>query len=155
MFSKKHCPGCDRDLDLDDFAWKNIAKGIHQVWCRECLKEANRVHYINNDRIYKDRAVKRNIRVNEESKQKLLMYLQTHPCVDCGCSDIRVLDFDHVRDTKKKNIATLLAQNASWPMLEKEIAKCEVRCANCHRIKTIERGGWWRGQDDFNIRQDE
>ena len=146
MSDKKHCPGCDRDLDLDYFAWKNIAKGVRQVWCRECQKEANRVHYLENTLLYKDRAIKRNARVRGENRQKILIYLQEHPCVDCGCSDIRVLDFDHVRDKKTDNIGVLLSQCIPWPRIEAEIAKCEIRCANCHRIKTMERGQWWRAR---------
>ena len=144
MSDKKHCPGCDRDLDLDDFAWKNIAKGIRQTWCRQCLKEANRLHYLNNTQIYINRAMSRNLRSNAENKQKLMAYLQGHPCTDCGNSDVRVLEFDHVRGKKIKNIAEMLRHGASWSSIEAEIAKCEVRCANCHRIKTMEQGGWWK-----------
>ena len=92
--------------------------------------------------------------VRVANQQRLYTYLSTHPCVDCGCSDICTLEFDHVFGTKTKNVGRILTCAASWPTIEKEIAKCEVRCANCHRIKTIERGGWWRGQDDFNISQD-
>src|SRR5579883_2746968 len=145
MQDKKHCPGCDRDLELNNFAWKHMARGIRQTWCRACLKEANRVHYLNNAQAYKDRAIERNTRMRNENKQKLLVYLQEHHCVDCGCSDIRVLDFDHVRGKKIENIAVLISQGTPWPRIEAEIAKCEVRCANCHRIKTTERGGWRRG----------
>jgi hypothetical protein len=29
-------------------------------------------------------------------------------------------------------------------VIEAEIAKCDVRCANCHRRRTCERAGWWR-----------
>lgn len=62
-------------------------------------------------------------------------YLQHHPCVDCGNSDIRVLEFDHVRRTKKENIANMLQREVAWNTILKEISKCDVRCANCHRIK--------------------
>ncbi|MEO7019954.1 MAG: hypothetical protein ABI234_07370, partial [Ktedonobacteraceae bacterium] len=65
-------------------------------------------------------------------------------CVDCNCLDIRVLEFDHVHGKKAKSISELLKNSASWPRIQSEIAKCEVRCANCHRIQTMERGGWWR-----------
>ena len=56
-------------------------------------------------------------------------------CVDCGIKDVRVLDFDHVRGHKLANIGAL----RNIARLEAEAAKCEVRCANCHRIRTIER----------------
>lgn len=143
MSSKKYCPSCNRELDLDDFAWKDIAKGIRQIWCRKCLKEANRVHYLNNTQAYKDRAAARNERVRVENKQKLFEYLSTHPCVDCGSMDIRILEFDHVRGKKSENITRML-ESSPWERIASEIAKCEVRCANCHRIKTMEQGGWWR-----------
>ena len=109
MSEKKHCPGCDCDLDLDHFAWKYKARRIRQTWCRACLKEANRVHYLNNTQAYKDRAIHRSARMRRENKRKLLAYLQEHPCVDCGFADIRTLEFDHVRSEKKEDIAVLLS----------------------------------------------
>ncbi|MEO8971312.1 MAG: hypothetical protein ABI406_06905, partial [Ktedonobacteraceae bacterium] len=79
--------------------------------------------------------------------QKMFTYLLTHPCIDCGEKDIRLLEFDHVYGKKKTTISRLLTQNRSWPIIEAEITKCEVRCANCHRLKTFERDGdWWRGE---------
>jgi hypothetical protein len=57
-------------------------------------------------------------------------------CADCGgkfppC----VLDFDHVpeRGPKLFNIGT---SDVSIKRLEAEIAKCDIVCANCHRIRT-------------------
>jgi hypothetical protein len=78
--------------------------------------------------------------IKTENRQRLYAYLSEHPCVDCGETDVRVLEFDHVRDNKSANIAGLLNNAVSWSTIEKEIAKCDVRCANCHRIKTNERG---------------
>ena len=62
-------------------------------------------------------------------------YLTEHPCVDCGNTDIRVLQFDHQYD-KKYHISRLVSHGDSLELIEKEIAKCQVRCANCHHIKT-------------------
>ena len=67
-------------------------------------------------------------------------YLKTNPCVDCGETDAIVLEFDHVRD-KDFNIADAARNGVGIKKLKDEIAKCEVRCANCHRKKTYERSG--------------
>ncbi len=69
-------------------------------------------------------------------KVKILEYLKSHPCVDCGESDPIVLEFDHERD-KVANIAIMLRDILPWKVIKNEINKCSVRCANCHRRKTI------------------
>lgn len=138
---KKICPSCGEERDAEkDFSWKNRAKGTQQHWCKFCLAQANSKHYQNNKQVYLDRAISRNDRVNTDNKRKLYAYLSSHPCVDCGETDIRVLEFDHVRGNKSANITRLLSNAVSWITIEAEIAKCEVRCANCHRLKTLERG---------------
>ncbi len=142
---KKICSGCGEERDFErDFSWKNKEKGTRQRWCKFCQAEANKIHYRINKQIYLDRAITRNARVNTENKQRLYDYLSRHPCVDCGETDIRVLEFDHVRGSKSANITRMLNNAIAWSTIEAEIDKCEVRCANCHRIKTNERGGWWR-----------
>ncbi len=67
-----------------------------------------------------------------ENKQFILEYLQMHPCVDCGETDTIVLDFDHVRGKKSFCITTVM-MSSSLKRIIQEIAKCDVRCANCHR----------------------
>src|SRR5579883_2901903 len=67
-----------------------------------------------------------------------------HPCVDCGKTDIRVLDLDHVREVKQASIMRMIGIGCAWRTIEAEIAKCEVRCANCHRIRTGQVGNSWR-----------
>lgn len=59
-------------------------------------------------------------------------------CVDCGYRDSSVaLDFDHVRGRKLGNISTMVADSTvPWEKIVREMAKCEVRCANCHRVIT-------------------
>ncbi len=145
MSVSKICPGCGQECDVEkDFAWKNKLRGTRQRWCKSCQAEANRKHYQNNKQIYLERALTRNTMVNTENKQKVYNYLSAHPCVDCGQTDIRVLEFDHVYGNKYASITNLLKNAVGWNVIEAEIAKCEVRCVNCHRIKTSERGNWWR-----------
>jgi len=82
--------------------------------------------------------------VQPDNQRRLADYLAAHPCLDCGEGDIRALDFDHREGVDKRaNIARMLA-SLSWTVIEAEIAKCDVRCANCHRRRTCERAGWWR-----------
>lgn len=65
-------------------------------------------------------------------------YKLSHPC-SCGESDPIVLEFDHLAN-KDKNIAEI--QGWSLKRLEREINKCQVLCANCHRRKTAKQFGW-------------
>ena len=48
-----------------------------------------------------------------------------------------VLDFDHVRGVKIMGVAELLAGVYPLATLKAEVSKCDVRCANCHRRKTL------------------
>jgi hypothetical protein len=60
-------------------------------------------------------------------------------CVDCGYAVSPVaLDFDHrPGETKVYRIACMAGMSRA--LIDVEVAKCDVRCANCHRIKTAER----------------
>ncbi len=75
---------------------------------------------------------------------KMLEFLLAKKCIDCGEKDPIVLDFDH-RDpkTKLKNVARMLSGHWSWESVYKEIEKCDIRCANCHRRKSYKQFGHW------------
>ncbi len=61
-------------------------------------------------------------------------------CADCGWRGwARGLDWDHVRGLKLGGIASLIANDRPWSEIEAEMAKCDVVCANCHRVRTCER----------------
>jgi hypothetical protein len=58
------------------------------------------------------------------------------PCVDCGINyPYYVMDFDHVRGVKHANVMELVS-TLSKKRIDEEIAKCEIVCSNCHRIRT-------------------
>lgn len=73
----------------------------------------------------------------------IVSYLAKHPCVDCGETDPLVLQFDHVAGVKTINVTATL-HLADWGKIAAEIAKCAVRCANCHSRKTSSQLGWLR-----------
>ena len=60
-------------------------------------------------------------------------------CVDCGYNKHpSALDWDHLPGSEK---LFSIGQEKFRPIaqLEAEIAKCELVCANCHRIRTVTR----------------
>ena len=68
-----------------------------------------------------------------ERKSKVVSdWLSSHPCIDCGESDPIVLEFDHILP-KSHGVRIVVQGWGSMKRLLDEIAKCEIRCANCHR----------------------
>lgn len=129
------CVTCKEDKDPDNFNWKNKAKGVKQGYCRDCKKQHQKKYYHANKKAYLETIYRGRAERRKEYLSKIKEYLESHPCVDCGNHDIRVLHFDHMRD-KESNVMEMVYHCASWEKIEDEIAKCEVRCANCHMIKT-------------------
>ncbi len=59
------------------------------------------------------------------------------PCMDCGkVYPYYVMDFDHVRGEKQFSLAH---GKKTMSAVRKEIEKCELVCANCHRERTFSR----------------
>ena len=138
----KQCTKCLEVKPIDEFSWKNQANGVRRDYCKSCHAIYARQHYEENKNYYKMKA-RANDRINVQiKKQKISEYLSTHPCVDCGESDPVVLEFDHVLGVKRKNVSRLVTSSWSWKVVQAEIEKCEVRCANCHRRKTAKQFNW-------------
>jgi hypothetical protein len=62
-------------------------------------------------------------------------YKKAGVCVRCGVGDYRILDFHHIDPAQKKfELNTGLKKSMGARALLDEIAKCELVCANCHRL---------------------
>ncbi len=88
---------------------------------------------INNPEAYKvaEEKTKRN-------RKQFFWSLKNNPCVDCGLRFHPVaMDFDHLPGYKKLSVNGLYCM-AKQKLLD-EIKKCELVCANCHRIRTWNR----------------
>jgi len=88
--------------------------------------------------------VRTKVRRRPTSNQRLLNFrtkvneLKAVPCLDCGeCFDPVAMDFDHVRGAKFDGIAALWSY--SWDFVLQELQKCDLVCANCHRLRTVSR----------------
>ena len=103
-------------------------------------RAASRRHYEQN----RDKVIAKAKEYSKLARERIRVfinnYLKVNPCVDCGEADPIILEFDHVAG-KDFNISDATRKGVSIKKLKDEIAKCEVRCANCHRKKTYERNG--------------
>lgn len=72
-----------------------------------------------------------------QTTRKVVIELKTgQPCLDCGeLLPHYMMDFDHVRGEKLGNVETI-ARLGDMELLLKEVAKCDLICANCHRHRT-------------------
>jgi len=70
-----------------------------------------------------------------------MVELKSKPCRDCGGTfEVCCMDFDHRKGTVKKyNVGSMFAHHYSQKLIESELAKCDLVCANCHRIRTRNR----------------
>jgi hypothetical protein len=71
-----------------------------------------------------------------EAQRWLYDYRASHPCVVCSESCAECLDFHHLDpSTKDRTYRTLpeFARKGGLDAVKKEIEKCVVLCANCHR----------------------
>ena len=120
----------------------------------EEIKIKNREYYLKNKDKIKEKTKKWNdnnrnqvLDNNKAIKKRNYAFLWRYlkifgRCIDCGITDDRVLEFDHVIGDKVSGVKRLADSLASLDRIKTEIRKCEVRCCNCHRIKTQTQLGW-------------
>jgi hypothetical protein len=142
----KVCSTCRRSLPLDAFNVRSASPDRRQAVCRECNAARSRRYYTENLEKHRRAVAEQVARTRAKNLERIGAFLLEHPCVDCGEPDLRVLDFDHREGTEKAAEVMKLAKAAySWTRVMDEIAKCDVRCRNCHAKVTYERmGETWR-----------
>lgn len=144
----KICPRSSTDRTADSASKRAnscLLAWVRTLWYNPCMP-------------YKDR---RNLYAAQKRhrlriRAQLFTFLSTKSCVDCGERDPIVLEFDH-RDSKQKFkiVSKMLSGHYSWQSVQREIYKCEIRCANCHRRKTYAQLGYWgKGKPPRFNRQD-
>jgi hypothetical protein len=148
----KACPKCQVTKPLSAFS-RNIRRtdGV-QSYCIECRREYMKRHYARNVAKYRLRAGRRNEQ-RREAVRRIIREAKNRPCSDCGVQyPVYVMDFDH-RDggEKRFNIGRdALGGRCTVEALRDEIEKCDVVCANCHRMRTHGRSGEL-GRQDSNL----
>lgn len=136
----KTCIGCRTAKALDDFHQNSAKSDGRRDICKACAKLYHREHYLKNRSTYITKNSERRIRWKLELRSRVAA-LKDVPCADCGNRfPTCVMDFDHLdADEKIDSLARMQGNGLPWRTVIAEIQKCEVVCANCHRLRTWRR----------------
>jgi hypothetical protein len=144
----KQCAMCRVLKPMSEFPLRRSNSGSRNAYCFSCKLTYQRNYYKRDAHNQRRRVGKNSRRYRKHNRRQVLAYLLTHPCVDCGEIDPRVLDFDHVRPGKVAEVSRLATSALRWERVAREIEKCDVRCANCHRRKTARERNWFHDLGD-------
>jgi len=142
------CSKCGKRTNTKGFATFRTRSG--EVRRRSVCKECRNQYGIDNfERLqeYRKQYNQKNKeqRIQKQSARRVAAKEYTDSCKDVPCMDCGIkwppvaMDFDHVRDGKVKTIASMVSQGYKIDLIKEEIAKCDIVCACCHRIRTANR----------------
>ena len=130
---------------------KKILKGKQQKYCSGFCRQRdwvmhNRFSHNEAVRKYRAKRYKEEGRWYDNSPKSIalknwMIELKSKPCQDCNTKfSVCCMDFDHrIGEKKTYNIGSMFAHHYSRELIEKELKKCDLVCANCHRIRTQKR----------------
>lgn len=131
----KRCSACGLTLPLEVFSKNKRKSDGLQSACKSCSAQRSAKWYKENPTT----RVAQNKYQRTRNKAFVDRFKRIYgKCTDCGTTDHRVLQFDHLED-KRKNVSDMIYQGNSIKLIKSEIRKCQIRCANCHTIITAER----------------
>lgn len=113
----KRCGYCDNLFPENDFgvAVTVTGKTYRRNKCRYCYRKTKKA-------------------LIAKQRQWIAEYKSQRGCAKCGIDDFRVLDFHHSEDEEKNFNTSDFRYKVGFEKLRREIEKCSLLCANCHRI---------------------
>lgn len=135
------CSHCELAKRLTEYCSKGHGRGLSGE-CKVCSAARQLRAYYGS--LEKSRRVRREaVARHRTPKQKFVNALKiVSPCADCGNRFPSVcMDFDHLPEFKKVADIAVMTNGGGYSLAEikVEIAKCEIVCSNCHRIRTAGR----------------
>lgn len=128
----RKCYPCKTIKPIHNFSRKNYE-------CKSCACIRSRKYRSNNLLQVRLRENKRKAQLYIDNLDYINNYKNERCCVDCNTKyPPYVLQFDHCKGTKSNSIKNM-KHNSSLNTIIKEIEKCELVCANCHRNRTYKR----------------
>lgn len=148
----KICSKCRKNKSESEFGSNKYHTTGLNYYCKECRRSYDNQKYALDPESRRQKQYefkKKNLAIIRKELWKLL---SSSFCIDCGIQDPVAFEFDHIEDNKKYNVGAMMSNGSySWDAIRKEIDKCEIVCANCHRHRTNNRLGWWRSS--FTIKE--
>ena len=129
--AEKVCCKCKVPKVIGHFAFRCEMTGKRRSECKDCHNGDKRVKF---HKVPKSKQKK----INRKNKNKYRDWYRELKksliCIKCLESNAVCLDFHHKDPTTKiNNVADLVRKRSPKDLILKEISKCEVLCANCHR----------------------
>lgn len=136
------CIKCKTEKTIDSFHADKARKDGKSSWCKQCKYESNKQY----ERKRSSLRIDQRSDLRNRNYKFVMEFLKNNPCVDCGETDLLVLEFDHLNGPQRKEnrVMSKASCGASLETLVEEMSKCEVRCANCHKRITYQRSKSWR-----------
>jgi len=129
---------------IEEYHWRSKTKGTKKVWCKTCVKLYDQQRQATDE--YKADKCQKQAVTRRRNRKFVCDFLQDKECIDCGEKRVPCLQFDHQDEVDKSfNISNMSTRSIAT--IKKEIAKCEIRCANCHSIRTAQQQGWYYVDD--------
>lgn len=126
----KICCKCKEEKDLKEFSKNKTRRDGHSSCCRQC-------HSVYHKKWHEKNKTQRRTDIKDykiASRNWLHKYKLTLTCSRCPENHPATLDFHHINgDEKEINLGSAGRMGWSITRIKKEIAKCIVLCANCHR----------------------
>lgn len=145
---EKLCSGCNLVKPISEyFIRKDRPSGVVSR-CKTCesersedrvddIKQYSRTYYEKN----KDKICAKSKSVGDERMKYIYEYKINKPCVDCKQVFPPVcMDFDHIPEKGNKTFNLSQGRWKTIEVIKEELDKCELVCANCHRLRTLNRG---------------
>lgn len=110
----KICSKCNRELPVTHYhknGFDSKGQQKYRGYCKDCANSLEKSRY---------------------QKKKAFIDSQKHCCAKCGDTRVYVLDFHH-KDKDEKEFTIGKIKKGSLSLIQNEIDKCAVLCANCHR----------------------
>ncbi len=118
----KTCILCKESKPLSEFYGKTGRIAATQSYCKPCFNKYTTQRF--------------------RSRKKQAVAHMGGKCADCcGVFPYYVFEFHHL-DPTQKDVQFNTLRRRSWEAIRKELAKCVMLCANCHRVRH------WRDFDD-------